>query len=258
MREETTPESGTLTALAAASEPPEDPRERAAFYWTRANHFARRAVEDAWRCGQALNEAKAALPHGAWHPWLESRAIARRTATRWMELAREIEIGQIGRFESVEAALKSVDKWRLDESAARARSALEQDLADLRGCEPISIAQQDPTGGNRIGDGNMADIVPLRQSSGDNLENENYALKAELVDAHDHVDDLKEQLALALENRGEKHEFERALVKIGNLQDKLRSTTASLRECRHYRQLAEQENHRLRKRLRDLGKHIRP
>ena len=46
MREETTPESGTLTALAAASEPPEDPRERAAFYWTRANHFARRAVEE--------------------------------------------------------------------------------------------------------------------------------------------------------------------------------------------------------------------
>ena len=122
---------------------------------------------------------------------MESRAIARRTATRWMEFAREIEIGQIGRFESVEAALKSVDKWRLDEYAARARSALEQDLADLRGCEPISIAQQDPTGGNRIGDGNMADIVPLRQSSGDNLENENYALKAELVDAHDHVDEVK-------------------------------------------------------------------
>ena len=152
MREETTPESGTLTALAAASEPPEDPRERAAFYWTRANHFARRAVEDAWRCGQALNEAKAALPHGAWHPWLESRAIARRTATRWMELAREIEIGQIGRFESVEAALKSVDKWRLDEYAARARFALEQDLAELRGGAPISVAPQD-----RAGDDGAAD-----------------------------------------------------------------------------------------------------
>ena len=99
-----------MTALAAAGEPPEDPRERAVFYWTRAHHFARRAVKDAWHCGQALNEAKAALPHGAWYPWLESKNIAKRTAARWMELAREVEIGQIGRFESVEAALKSVDK----------------------------------------------------------------------------------------------------------------------------------------------------
>ena len=173
-----------------------------------------------------------------------------------MELAREVGIGQVGRFESVEAALKSVAKRTLDEYAAGARSALEQDLADLRGCEPISVSQQDPTGGNRTGDGNMADIVPRRESSGDDLENENYALKAELIGAHDQVDDLKEQLALALANRGGNHEFERALVTIGNLQDKLRSTTASLRECRHYRQLAEQENHRLRKRLRDLGEHI--
>ncbi len=148
MRQQTTPESGTLTALAAASEPPEDPRERAAFYWTRANHFARRAVEDAWRCGQALNEAKAALPHGAWHPWLESRAIARRTATRWMELAREIEIGQIGRFESVEAALKSVDKWRLDEYAARARSATGGPRSDWRIYRDHFPAGRGASGGN--------------------------------------------------------------------------------------------------------------
>ena len=64
-----------MTALAAAGEPPEDPRERAV----------------------------------SWYPWLESKNIAKRTAARWMEFAREVEIGQIGRFESVKAALKSVE-----------------------------------------------------------------------------------------------------------------------------------------------------
>ena len=258
MREVTTPESGTLTALAAAGEPPEDPRERAVFYWTRANHLARRAVEDAWRCGQALNEAKAALPYGAWYPWLESKNIAKRTAARWMELAREVQICQLGRYDNVDAALNSVAKRRLDAYAAGPRFALEQDLAELRGGAPISVAPQDRAGDDRAADDRTADIVPLRESSGDDLENENYALKAELVDAHDHVDDLKEQLALARENRGGNHEFERDLVKIGKLQDRLRSTTASLRECGHHRQLAEQECQRLYKRLRDLGEHIRP
>ena len=54
------PESFKRPARGTGHEPPEDPRERAVFYWTRAHHFARRAVEDAWHCGQALNEAKAA------------------------------------------------------------------------------------------------------------------------------------------------------------------------------------------------------
>ena len=185
-----------------------------------------------------------------------SRAIAKRTAARWMELAREVEIGQVGRFESVEAALKSVAKRRLDEYAAGAGPALMQDLADLRGGEPMSVVPQDRAAENGAAEGKIADIVPLRQSSGDSLKAENHALEAELIGAHDQVDDLKEQLALALANRGEDHEFARALVTMGNLQDKIRSTTASLRECRHHRQLAEQENHRLRKRLRDLGEHI--
>ena len=87
-------------------------------------------------------------------------------------------------------------------------------------------------------------------------QNENTAISARHGLPRGAGADLKEQLALALANRGGNHEFERALVTIGNLQDKLRSTTTSLRECQHHRQLAEQENHRLRKRLRDLGEHI--
>ena len=173
-----------------------------------------------------------------------------------MELAREVEIGQVGRFESVEAALKSVAKRRLDEYAAGAGPALMQDLADLRGDEPMSVVPQDRAAENGAAEGKIADIVPLRQSSGDSLKAENHALEAELIGAHDQGRRPQRTACPRACEPGQSHEFERALVTIGNLQDKIRSTTASLRECRHHRQLAEQENHRLRKRLRDLGEHI--
>ena len=110
MEEQTPSESIAVTRLVKAGEPPEAPGERAVFFWNRAQASARRFIEEAWQCGKALNETKASLPHGAWHPWLQSKGIKIRTATRFMELAREFQIGQLGRFESVDAALKSVEK----------------------------------------------------------------------------------------------------------------------------------------------------
>ena len=162
MKEGTLPESTAVTRLAAASEPPEEPRERAVFFWNRANFHARRAVEDAWQCGIALDEIKASLPHGAWHPWLESKDIPKRTAARFMQLTREIQIGQLGRFDSVDAALKSVDKRRIDESTKGAREALRQDLEQLRGSEPMPAVPSDPVGENETGNGRTADVVALR------------------------------------------------------------------------------------------------
>ena len=116
----------------------------------------------------------------------------------------------------------------------------------------------DPVGENETGNDRTADVVALRQDAIDKPEDEARTLKAELIGAHEHIDDLKEQLALVLKNRGEDGKFEWALVTVGKLQDKLRSTAASLRECREHGQLVKQENQRLRKRLRDLGEHIRP
>ena len=258
MKEGPLPESTAVTRLAAASEPPEDPAERAVFFLNRANFHARRAVEDAWQCGIALNETKDSLPHGAWLPWLESEDIPKRTATRFMQLARGIKIGHLGRYDSVDAALKSVDKRKIDESTKGAREALRQDLEQLRGSEPMPAVPSDPVGENETGNDRTADVVALRQNAVDKPEDEARTLKAELIGAHEHIDDLKEQLALVSKIRGEDGKFEWALVTVGKLQDKLRSTAASLRECSEHGQVVKQENQRLRKRLRDLDEHIRP
>ena len=68
--------------------------------------LARRTVEEAWLAGDALLRIKEQLPHGAWTPALEDRGIAVRSARRFIQLRHKYpEIGQIGRFGSVSAAL---------------------------------------------------------------------------------------------------------------------------------------------------------
>ena len=71
------------------------------------NRLARRSVQEAWVAGGMLQGVKAYLSHGEFRPWLESVGIAERTARRFMELHRKVEIGQLGRFASVQEALKS-------------------------------------------------------------------------------------------------------------------------------------------------------
>ena len=68
--------------------------------------LARRTVEEAWLAGDALLRIKEQLPHGAWTPALKERGIAVRSARRFIQLRQKYpEIGQIGRFGSVSAAL---------------------------------------------------------------------------------------------------------------------------------------------------------
>ena len=78
-------------------------------HWADAQGLARRSVEAAWRAGQALTKIKARLPHGTWQVWLKAEKLAPRTARRLMQLAR-VQNGQIGHFETVDAALKSLPK----------------------------------------------------------------------------------------------------------------------------------------------------
>lgn len=58
-----------------------------------AQEAAKSATEHAIRCGKMLAEAKAALGHGAWLPWLAANAadISERTAQGYMRLARTVE-----------------------------------------------------------------------------------------------------------------------------------------------------------------------
>jgi hypothetical protein len=54
----------------------------------RAAQHAHRALEAAWECGRLLEEAKAALGHGAWLPWLQAHTtVSPRQAQRYMRLA---------------------------------------------------------------------------------------------------------------------------------------------------------------------------
>jgi Protein of unknown function (DUF3102) len=50
---------------------------------------ARTALEHARRCGELLIQAKAAVPHGAWLPWLqENTTVGARQCQKYMRLAR--------------------------------------------------------------------------------------------------------------------------------------------------------------------------
>ena len=79
--------------------------------------LARRTVEEAWLAGDALMRTKEKLSHGAWIPALQERGIAVRSARRFIQLWKQYpQIGQIGRFDSVTAALtdKKSDKSGVD------------------------------------------------------------------------------------------------------------------------------------------------
>ena len=70
--------------------------------------FGRRAVEEAWHCGDALIAAKAETKHGDWLPALEVAGITHFVAKRLMLLRQKYpQIGEVLLFESVTAALKS-------------------------------------------------------------------------------------------------------------------------------------------------------
>ena len=73
-----------------------------------ACRFGRQAVEEAWRCGDALIAAKAETKHGEWIPALKAVGIGERTAQDLMRLRREYsEIRKLYVFDSVSAALKA-------------------------------------------------------------------------------------------------------------------------------------------------------
>ena len=76
-------------------------------HWEEAQRIARISVEFAWKSGRALTEIKARKAHGSWMDFLETEGISSSTALRLMKLAR-IQIRQIGEFETIAQALKSL------------------------------------------------------------------------------------------------------------------------------------------------------
>jgi len=76
---------------------------RAVTRWENARFAARQSLLEA-AAGQALRDVKALLPRGEWKAWLAAHGIQQRTAQRWMRLP---QVSQIGKFDTVDAALKA-------------------------------------------------------------------------------------------------------------------------------------------------------
>ena len=89
--------------------PPFSPAwKRVEEHYGAACRFGRQAVEEAWRCGDALVAAKAETKHGDWLPALRVAGITPDTAQRFMRLRQTYaEIPQLAVFDSVFAALTS-------------------------------------------------------------------------------------------------------------------------------------------------------
>ena len=87
--------------------PENDVWGRVSTHYKAAYSFGRRAIEEAWRCGDALIAAKAETKHGEWLPALSVAGIAQETAKGFMRLRRAYpEIAELRRFDSVSAALQ--------------------------------------------------------------------------------------------------------------------------------------------------------
>ena len=70
----------------------------------KAHQFARKSVKDAWHAGCAFATVKELIPHGQWMPWVEKEGLS-ISASKRLILLSELEIGQVGLFVTMDAAL---------------------------------------------------------------------------------------------------------------------------------------------------------
>lgn len=87
-----------------------------------AQACAGQAVEHAKRAGELLVEAKAAVPHGEWLPWLTTNvAFSERTAQGYMRIARELpklegekaqRVADMPLRDALQALAEPDDKWK--------------------------------------------------------------------------------------------------------------------------------------------------
>ena len=79
----------SATTAAEATTPLADLSSRIKNYHLRAVCLAKSSIEMALKCGQALIEAKAQVPHGSWIPWLRGNCpeITDRQSQKYMRLA---------------------------------------------------------------------------------------------------------------------------------------------------------------------------
>ena len=85
--------------------------ERAVVYWHQKTVDAvRSAAVAAWHCGNALAQVKGSKKHGEFIPWLKNIGISNSRAHRYMRLASEYEIHQLGEFDTPHEALRALSE----------------------------------------------------------------------------------------------------------------------------------------------------
>ena len=85
--------------------------ERAAVYWHQKTVDAvRSAAVAAWHCGNALAQVKEIKAHGEFIPWLKKMGISNSRAHRYMRLASEYQIHQLGEFDTPHQALLALSE----------------------------------------------------------------------------------------------------------------------------------------------------
>ena len=69
-----------------------------------------RTLEEAWKLGEALREAKEKIPHGLWLPWLEDEiGLPPRSAQRFMQFHKAYpEMRHVSHFASLAAAMRDL------------------------------------------------------------------------------------------------------------------------------------------------------
>ena len=80
--------------------------------------FQRRTLADAWDIGRGLRAIKNEMQHGEWLPFVASIGMSASTAKRFMGLGEGYQIAQLGRFASVDDALKALPPKRPKEEPA--------------------------------------------------------------------------------------------------------------------------------------------
>ncbi len=133
-----------------------DAQSRAIEHWKSANRFFRNTIKEVWECGRALCEVKKELPHGKWGEWLKSAGIPTSTAHRWMKLSEQYdEISQIGKFNSVDQALKAWQPARSkrkeparevepDVAEGKASSVQQEEVTDGEGTPSLPVEIESP------------------------------------------------------------------------------------------------------------------
>ncbi len=113
----------------------------------------KRTVEEAWKLGRELREAKSQVRHGQWIPWLENRVgLTPRSAQRLMALHEAYpQMRHVSHLRSVSRALKVLPSGPKPEvpAASEAASGLGA-VAGSGGTSPLGGQRAVDSGGDRV------------------------------------------------------------------------------------------------------------